>query len=101
MEVSYSELRAKEVVNVLDGARMGRIVDVIFDANARNVIGLVVPGIRKLFRAAEDIFIPWKNICKIGSDVILVSLEVASATNVVRTDECGNNDCGCKTEDYL
>lgn len=87
MEISYTELRSKEVVNLQNGARMGKIIDLIIDSNGKNVLGLVVPGIRKWFRAGEDIFIPWCNISKIGSDVILVSLDVATLTNVTKSPD--------------
>ena len=43
MEVSYNELRCKEVVNVKNGARMGRIVDLLFDSGGKNILGIVVP----------------------------------------------------------
>ena len=84
MEISYNELRCKEVVNLQNGAKMGKIVDLIFDSNGKNVLGVVVPGIRKLFKNAEDIFVPWCNISKIGDDVILVSLNMHALTNVTR-----------------
>lgn len=87
MELSYSELRAKEVVNIQNGARMGKIIDMIVESNGRNVLGVVVPGVKKLFRPGEDIFIPWCNISKIGSDVILVSLDVARLTSVTKSPE--------------
>lgn len=83
MEISYNELRCKEVVNLTNGARMGKIIDLIVDSNGKDVLGLVLPGERKLFRANEDIFVPWCNISKIGSDVILISLNVHAVTNVV------------------
>lgn len=96
MEISYTELRSKEVVNVSTGARMGKIIDMIIDSNGKNVLGVVVPGVRKIFRASEDIFIPWRNIAKIGSDVILVSIDVNSLTNVVHSQ---NMDLGKPCED--
>ena len=68
MELSYTDLRTKEVINLRNGARMGKIIDMIIDSNGKNVLGLVVPGIHKLFKATEDIFIPWCNIEKIGDD---------------------------------
>ena len=83
MEVSYNELRCKEVVNLTNGARMGKIIDLIIDSNGKDVLGLVLPGERKLFRANEDIFVPWCNISKIGSDVIFISLNVNAVTNVI------------------
>ena len=87
MEISYTELRAKEVVNLQNGARMGKIIDMIIDSSGKNVLGLVVPGIRRLFKSGEDIFIPWCNISKIGNDVILVSLDVSSLTNVTKSSD--------------
>lgn len=103
MEISYTELRAKEVVNVNNGARMGKIIDMIIDSNGKNVLGVVVPGVRKLFRASEDIFIPWCNITKIGSDVILVSLDVHSLTNVSvsKNMDLGRSCCENDDKDYL
>lgn len=101
MEISYSELRAKEVVNTLDGARMGRIIDIIFDSNGKSVLGLVVPGVRKLFKQSEDIFIPWRNINKIGNDVILVSIDVNQGVGIVRTENGKGEDCCADEGDYL
>ena len=103
MEISYTELRAKEVVNLQNGARMGKVIDMIIDSNGKNVLGLVVPGIRRLFKSGEDIFIPWCNISKIGNDVILVSLDVASLTNLTRTPDMNLNGVSYDkgSDDYL
>ena len=103
MEISYTDLRSKEVVNLQNGARMGKIIDMIIDSNGKNVLGLVVPGVRRLFKASEDIFIPWCNISKIGNDVILVSLDVSSITNLTKSSDMNldgvSYDRG--TDDYL
>lgn len=105
MEISYTELRAKEVVNLQNGQRMGKIIDMIIDSNGKNVLGVVVPGVRKLFRASEDIFIPWCNISKIGEDTILVSLDMASLTSVTKSNDMCLADCNSgkseRGEDYL
>ena len=104
MEISYTDLRAKEVVNLQNGARMGKIIDMIIDSNGKNVLGLVVPGVRKLFRTSEDIFIPWCNIAKIGTDVILVSLDVSSLTNLTKSADMHLGDLSPERErndDYL
>ena len=104
MEISYTDLRSKEVVNLQNGARMGKIVDMIIDSNGKNVLGLVVPGVRKLFRASEDIFIPWRNITKIGNDVILVSIDVHSLTNVTKSQYMNLEGVPCEkdlSDDYL
>lgn len=75
MEVSFLDLREKEVVNVFSGKRLGRVIDLVFDVSGGNVIGLVVPGDKKVFRKSEDIFIPLSKLKRIGSDVILVGIQ--------------------------
>lgn len=77
MELSFCELRAKEVVNICDGKKMGNIIDLIFDSTCARITGLVVPGEKTLlnfFKTANDIFIPYNRIRKIGTDIILVEL---------------------------
>ena len=80
MEVSFLELKAKQVVNTVDGKCLGHITDVIFDVVTANALGFVVPqpnpGFWGLFRNNKDLFIPYNCVCKIGVDVILVELYV-------------------------
>ena len=102
MDVSYTELKSKEVINLTSGARMGKIIDLILDTKSKTVLGLVVPGARKLFQPNEDIFIPWKNISKIGTDTILVNIDCNNLTNITKTKESHNSkECKCENEDYL
>ena len=103
MEISYTDLRQKEVVNLQNGARMGKMIDLIVDSNGKNVLGVVVPGVRRLFRASEDIFIPWCNISKIGNDVILVSMDISSLTNVTKSADMHLEDVhhDNNADDYL
>ena len=77
MESSFLELRCKEVVNVVDGKRLGHIVDIVFDLGSGQITGLVVPGDKNfwnVFKPGGEIFIPYCQICKIGDDTILVEL---------------------------
>ena len=103
MEISYTDLRQKEVVNLQNGARMGKIIDLIVDSNGKNVLGVVVPGVRRFFRASEDIFVPWCNISKIGNDVILVSMDASSLTNITKSADMHLEDLphDNKSDDYL
>ncbi len=74
--ISFLELKSKEIVNVVDGKRLGRIVDLVFTCSGC-VMGFVAPPNRKLIKSLncqDNVFIPWNNICKIGDDVILVEL---------------------------
>lgn len=75
-ELTFCELRSKEVINTYDGKRLGCIFDMVFDLTGR-VLGIVVPGERGIFKGMgirDSIFIPWNCIKKIGDDVILVLL---------------------------
>jgi len=80
----YSKLRQKEVVNILDGSRLGFICDLILDACTGKICAIVVPGPSRfafLFKGDRDTVIPWKNIRKIGEDVILVEMDVNCMPN--------------------
>ena len=93
MESSFLELRCKEVVNVVDGKRLGHIVDIVFELSTGNILGLVVPGdknIWNVFKSGGEIFIPYNQICKIGDDTILVELYSTvprSSSNTITFDE--------------
>lgn len=72
---STRDLKLKEVINVIDGKRMGNITDIEIDVETGRLTAIVVPGIGKflgLFGRNEDVVIPWDKISKIGMDVILV-----------------------------
>lgn len=73
-DTTFNELRIKDVVNVCDCKKLGRVIDVVVDLKTGRVKGLILPGCKGfgIFRHPEDIFIPWKNIVRIGNDVILV-----------------------------
>lgn len=73
-ELSFCELKSKEIVNESDGRRLGRITDLVFSLPSGKVEGIVSPfGKSGLFRS-QEIYIPWKYIRMIGEDVILVQI---------------------------
>ena len=78
--MSLSELRTKDVVNTLDGRRLGKVMDIEFDEQSGQVEALVVPGEFKMTSMLRGekcgIVIPWEHICKIGENVILVDLDM-------------------------
>lgn len=85
-DLSFCELRMKEVVNSNDGKRLGRIIDVVFSCESGGIKGIVVPFMRRsLFTKCQELFIPWSYVVKIGEDVIIVSLNGESALR-----------CGCE-----
>ncbi len=77
MEISFTDLKNKDVINITDGKKLGHIVDIVFDSVNGQVVGIIVPGDKKLFRKIDDIFVPLARLKKIGNDVIIVSLQPA------------------------
>lgn len=74
-ELSYCELRRREVINGSDGSRLGHIIDLIFSVESGKIRGVILPyGKRGIFQKSQDLFIPWTCIQKIGEDVILVEI---------------------------
>ena len=77
MESSFIELRCKEVVNILDGRKLGHIVDIVFDLCGGRILGVVVPGEKtgwSFFKTTSQLFIPYGCITKIGEDAILIDM---------------------------
>lgn len=78
MELNYSELKKRDVINVADGRCLGRITDIRLDFPEGILIGITVPGrkARGLFRIFDksEMYIDESRIIKIGGDVILVDI---------------------------
>ena len=76
-EMSFCELRCKQVVNAVDGKVLGRICDVVFARGSAKILGFVVPGdgAFHFLRKRGDVFIPYERICKIVVDVVIVELK--------------------------
>ncbi|MBE3573488.1 MAG: YlmC/YmxH family sporulation protein [Moorella humiferrea] len=74
--IRVTELRQREVINIIDGRRLGIIKDLDLDLEAGRVKALIVPGqggrFFFFFGREEDLVIPWENVVKVGVDVILV-----------------------------
>ena len=73
--MTLSELCKKDVIQVQQGANLGRVDDLRFDAERAVLEGLVLLGRPRLFGLLgrqEDVFIPWHEIDTVGADVILV-----------------------------
>lgn len=79
MEMTFSELRTKEVVNTADGRKLGKICDMVFCYPENKILGFIVPGQRSFGMKKSDFFIDLKNIVKIGDDVVLVNVGCARA----------------------
>jgi len=83
--VKTSDLRDKEIINIRDGTRLGLISDIEVNLERGIVEAIVIPGPGKilgLFGRNQDYVIKWKNIIKIGSDVILVDINLQSMSGL-------------------
>ena len=79
--VRISEFQIKDVVNVADGKKLGNISDIEINLVTGKIDAIVISGTGKLlgfFGKDEEVIIPWKNIIKIGEDVILVRYKETS-----------------------
>ena len=77
MELTYNDLRKRDVINVADGRCLGRICDLKLRFPEGKFLGITVPGRRNGFFgffSKNPIYISERNIIKIGGDVILVDL---------------------------
>ena len=71
-----SDLQSKNIVNINDGRNIGTIIDVKIDEQTGAIISLILEGGKTFFSFSNrgiDTEINWKNIEKIGEDVILVN----------------------------
>lgn len=73
----FSELKCKDVINLRDCKKLGRISDLEFDECSGKICKVIVPGCNKFcnfLRTEPDICIPYKDIKQIGPDIIIVDI---------------------------
>lgn len=67
-----SDLQTKEIINMTTGKRLGLIIDVIINAEG-NIKSLILEEKKmKRLSSREEYELGWKQIAKIGDDIILV-----------------------------
>ncbi len=98
-QYSFQELQKKRVVNLLNGIELGHCCDLIFSSCGK-VQGIVVQIRRNFFKSlasSENLFIEWRQIYKIGADVILVKITQSTAS-VFQSD--GFDECNSDQKEY-
>lgn len=71
----FSDLRYKEVIDVQTGFRLGYVCDAEYDDSCGQLLSVITPGRAKffgLFGREDDTVLPWTDIVRVGSDIILV-----------------------------
>ena len=57
-DISFCELRKKEVVNAADGSKLGHIVDMIISVESKAALGIVAPAKRSgLFGSVQRLWL--------------------------------------------
>lgn len=77
-KMKISDFQTKDVINIVDGKRLGQISDLELDLRRGVIDAIIIPGYTRfmgLFGGGTDLIIPWRNIVKIGADVVLVKME--------------------------
>ena len=78
MSAKFTDLHCKEVICVSDGRRLGFVSDARIELPEGRLVAIIVPcpcRLAGLVGKQEDYIIPWKNICRIGPDIILVDAD--------------------------
>ncbi len=76
--MKISDFQTKDVINIVDGKKLGQVSDLELDLRQGRIESIVIPSAGKffgLFGSGEDVVIPWKSIVKIGMDVVLVKMD--------------------------
>ncbi len=71
-----SDLQNKDVINIIDGKKIGNIIDITIGSEG-SMTSLIVERSKfliSMFSSSGEIEIKWNQIKKIGEDVILVSV---------------------------
>ena len=76
MTVSFSELRAKEVIRLCDAECIGCVSDILFDCRGGCICALCVTSVSGLGAVfcGERTVIPWEKIRCIGRETILADI---------------------------
>lgn len=73
--MNLSDLQTKEVVDIASGKRIGTIIDVIISSSgmiSKIVLEESRGGRRFLSSSKDEIYLDWKQLIKIGDDIILI-----------------------------
>ncbi|MDD4334868.1 MAG: YlmC/YmxH family sporulation protein [Desulfotomaculaceae bacterium] len=87
MLFKISDLGLRDIVNLVDGVKLGPVSDVYIDLETGKVASLVLSGGRKYFgllAVGRDVVVPWEKIKKIGVDTVLVEVENTVGTELYK-----------------
>ena len=89
--VTVEMLGEKEVINIIDGKRLGYPCDVQMDLECGRITAIILPpggGFLGIGHKHDKLVIPWENIEKIGKDIILVK-----CIPIPKKEKCDDEEC--------
>lgn len=82
--MKISDFQTKDVINIVDGKKLGQVTDLELDLRQGRIDSIVVPQFTKFLgifgNGGTEVVIPWRNIVKIGADVVLVRMDDTKTT---------------------
>lgn len=76
----FSEFKCKEVINIKDCRKLGKVTDFEFDHCTGQIKKIKIPAssnkLCNLFCDDPDFCICYNEICQIGPDIILVNIKI-------------------------
>lgn len=83
MEMKISDFQTKDVINIVDGKKLGQVSDLELDLRQGRIDSIVIPQYTRFLGmfggGGTEVVIPWRNIVKIGTDVVLVRMDETKA----------------------
>ncbi len=72
------ELQTFDVVNVIDGDKLGKIIDLEINYDTGKILSFTVSPntFASFFMKNKNVVIPWENVVKVGTEVIIVNHEI-------------------------
>ena len=74
-----SELQEKDIISIIDGKRLGKIIDVTVSEG--KIYNFIIEPKRNFFsflKKIEEVSVRWDEITRIGEDVILINFKTDS-----------------------
>ncbi|HAU31639.1 MAG: Sporulation protein, YlmC/YmxH family [Desulfotomaculum sp. 46_296] len=71
-----SDLNKRDIVNVVDGSKLGPVKDIHIDVEKGTVEAIILQGPRRfwLFSSRKDFIVPWGAVKKLGKDAVLIEV---------------------------
>lgn len=86
-EMRISQFQMKDIINIYDGRKLGNITDFEINLPSGRIEAIIIQSgnrVLGLFGKEEEITILWKQIVKIGEDVIIVKYKNENTTTQQR-----------------